>query len=102
MSIAQQTVGSTATTLYTSVGSSAITALYLMNDDTSTVTVQVHVVTNGNTASSSNKIIKNLDIAAGDTYIADTERLIFDNGDTLQAVANTGSVLHATISYIGV
>ena len=102
MSIAQQTVGTGATTLYTSNNSSAITAVYLMNDNASAVTVQVHVVLNGGTASSANKIIKDLTIAAGDTYIVDTERLILDNGDTIQAAASTGSVLHATISYIGV
>lgn len=102
MSIAQQTIGTSATTIYTSSNSSAITAIYLMNDDASAVTVQVHVVPNGNTASASNKIIKDLTIAAADTYIIDTERLILDNGDTIQASASTGSVLHSTISYIGV
>lgn len=102
MSIAQQTVGTGATTLYTSTGSSAITAVYFMNDDASTVTIQVHVVLDGGTAGATNKIIKDLSIAAGDTYIVDTERLILDNGDTIQASASTGSVVHATISYIGV
>lgn len=102
MSIAQQTVGTGATTIYTSSNSSAITAVYLLNDDSSSVVVQVHVVPNGGTAGSANKIIKDLTIAAGDTYIADTERLILDDGDTIQASASTGSVLHATISYIGV
>lgn len=102
MSIAQQTVGTGATTIYTSTNSSAITAVYLMNDDSSSVTVQVHVVLDSESASASNKIIKDLSIAAGDTYIVDTERLILDNGDTIQASASTGSVLHATISYIGV
>ena len=102
MSIAQQTIGTGATTIYTSSNSSAITAIYLMNDDASAVTVQVHIVSSGDTASASNKIIKDLTIAAADTYIIDTERLILDNGDTIQASASTGSVLHSTISYIGV
>ena len=102
MSITQQTVGTSATTIFTSTNSSAITAIYLMNDDSSAVTVQVHVVANGDSAGASNKIIKDLVISAGDTYIVDTERLILDNGDTIQASADTGSVLHSTISYIGV
>ena len=102
MSITQQTVGTSATTIFTSTNSSAITAIYLMNDDSSAVTVQVHVVADGDSASASNKIIKDLVISAGDTYIVDTERLILDNNDTIQASADTGSVLHSTISYIGV
>jgi hypothetical protein len=102
MSIAQQTVGTSATTLYTSVNGSAITAIYLMNDHASDVTVSVHVVVDGASATASNKIIKDFIIAPADTYIIDTERLILDNNDTIQAIADTGAVLHATISYIGV
>ena len=45
---------------------------------------------------------KYLIIAAADTYILDTERLILENGDSLQVSASTGSVIQATVSYIGV
>jgi hypothetical protein len=102
MAIAQQTVGTGATAVYTSSGSSAITTMYLMNDDASAVTVQVHIVKSGDTAASTNKIKKDLIIAAADTYILDTERLILENGDSLQVSASTGSVIQATVSYIGV
>ena len=60
MAIAQQTLGTGATTLYTSSGVTAITALYLMNDHNGTVVVQLHVVSDGDTAATANKIIKNL------------------------------------------
>ena len=102
MAIAQQTLGTGATTLYTSSGVTAITALYLMNDHNGTVVVQLHVVSDGDTAATANKIIKNLRIAAGDTYVVDTERLVLDNGDTIQASSNTDAVVHSTISYVGV
>lgn len=102
MAIAQQTVGLTATTLYTSSGTSAITAMYLMNDHSGTVVVQLHAVADGDTAATANKIIKNLSIAAGDTYVIDTERLVLSDGDTIQAVADTDAVVHSTISYVGV
>jgi hypothetical protein len=102
MAIAQQTLGTGATTLYTSSGVTAITALYLMNDHNGTVVVQLHVVSDGDTAATANKIIKNLSIAAGDTYVVDTERLVLDNGDTIQASSNTDAVVHSTISYVGV
>lgn len=102
MSIAQQTLGTTSTVLYTSNAGSAITAIYLLNDHASEVTVQVHVVPSGGTASASNKIIKDLKISAGDTYIVDTERLIFDDGDFISASCDVDAVVHSTISYIGV
>lgn len=102
MAIAQQTVGTGATAVYTSSGSSAITSVYLMNDDASPVTIQIHVVKDGDTAAATNKIKKDLSITAADTYIFDTERLILDNGDSLQISASTGSVVQATVSYIGV
>ena len=102
MAIAQNTAGTSATTVYTSTNTSAITAIFLMNDDASTVTIQIYVVANGETASASNKIIKDLSILASDTYVFDTEKLILDNGDTIQVSASTGSVVHVTTSYIGV
>ena len=102
MAIAQNTAGTSATTVYTSTNTSAITAIFLMNDDASTVTIQVHVVADGDTASASNKIIKDLAILASDTYVFDTEKLILDNGDTIQVSASTSSVVHVTTSYIGV
>jgi hypothetical protein len=102
MAIAQQTLGTSATTLYTSSGVTAITALYLMNDHSGAVVVQLHVVENGDTAASANKIVKNLSIAAGDTYVIDTERLVLGTGDTIQASSDTNAVVYSTISYIGV
>lgn len=102
MAIAQQTLGTSATTLYTSSGVTAITALYLMNDHSGTVVVQLHVVESGDTAAAANKIVKNLSIAAGDTYVIDTERLVLGTGDTIQASADTNAVVYSTISYVGV
>lgn len=102
MAIAQQTVGTGATTLYTSSGTTTTTAVYLMNDHSGSVVVQVHIVPALGSASASNKIIKDLTITAGDTYVLDTERLILGDDDTIQASADVGSVVHATISYVGV
>lgn len=102
MSIAQNTAGTSATTVYTSTNTTAITAVFLLNDDTSTVTLQVHVVPNGGTASASNKIIKDLSISAADTYVFDTEKLILDDGDTIQVSASADNVVHVTTSFIGV
>ena len=102
MSIEQQPITTSTATLFTSSGANAITAIYLMNDHSNTVTVQLHVVTDGDTIGNSNKIIKNLQIAAGDTFVIDTEKLLLDNNDKIQATADVDSVCYSTISYIGV
>jgi hypothetical protein len=102
MAIAQQAITTGGSTLYTSVGTSAITAMYLMNNHSGTVVIQLHVVPDGDSIATANKIIKNLSIAAGDTYVIDTERLILSNDDTIQATADTDSVVYSTISYVGV
>jgi hypothetical protein len=102
MSIAQGTITTATATLFTSSGTNAITAIYLMNDHSGTVTVQLHIVSDGDSIGNTNKIIKNLEIAAGDTFVVDTERLILSNNDRIQATADVDSVCYSTISYIGV
>lgn len=104
MAIAQQPsgIGTSATTLYTSSGTTTTTAVYFMNNHTSTVTLQIHVVLSSGSAADSNKIIKDLELAASDTYVLDTERLVLGDGDSIQATADVGSVVYTTVSYIGV
>jgi len=104
MAIAQQSsgIGTGATTIYTSSGTTTTTAVYFMNNHTSTVTLQIHVVLSAESAANSNKIIKDLELAASDTYVLDTERLVLGDGDSIQATADVGSVVYTTVSYIGV
>lgn len=104
MALAQQPsgIGTGATTIYTSSGTTTTTAVYFMNNHSSTVTLQIHLVINSGSLATSNKIIKDLELAAGDTYVLDTERLVLSDGDTIQATADVGSVVYTTVSYIGV
>lgn len=102
MSITQNTIGTSATTLYTSSGESATSVIYFMNDHSADVTIQLHVVQSAGTASASNKIVKNLVISAADTYVMDIEKLLLDNGDMIQASADVDAVVHATVSHIGI
>jgi hypothetical protein len=41
-------------------------------------------------------------IAAGDTYVVDFEKLVLGNGDSLQANATATTSITSTVSYIGV
>jgi hypothetical protein len=48
------------------------------------------------------QIYKDVQLAANDTYVVDMEKLVLANGEKIQANASTGSVVTATISYVGI
>ena len=93
---------SSAANIYASSGETCVVTLYIANYTASAVTANVYLIPASGTASNSNIIIPNLQIAGYDTYIMNTERLVLGNGDMIQANANTGSALTATVSYTGV
>jgi len=103
MAIANYQITSTSvSTVYTSTGNSAITTAYLCNTSNSTVTANVYVVPSGATANVANQIMSQVSIAGYDTYIMESERLLFNNGDTLQIKPGTASVLTVTTSFTGI
>jgi len=102
MALAQQTLGLTPTTIFSSTGTTTTTAVYFMNDSAGTVNIQVYLVISGASAGTTNKIMKDLPISAGDTYVLDTERLVLSDGDTIQAQSDVDAVVQCTVSYIGV
>ncbi len=102
MALSQTTLTTSASTVYTSTGNSAISTMYLCNYSASDRTVTIYLVQSGSFATNVNIIYKDVPIAAGDTYIIDTERLILGNGDSVQALASAVSSITMTVSYIGV
>jgi hypothetical protein len=102
MAIAQATIGTGATTVYTSSGESAVTAIFFMNDNASARTLDLHVVKSGDTLAATNKIVKTITIDPADTYVINTEKIILANGDMIQAVASVGSSIHATLSHVDI
>ena len=95
-------IGTSATTVYTSSNTTAITAMFFMNDNASARTLTIHVVKNGGTAGASNTIVKNINIDGADSYVINTEKLVLDNGDTIQCTASAGSSIYATISSVAI
>jgi len=89
--------------IYHSYGENAVTTIYLCNTSGSTVIVDLHACTGNTTPDSTNLIYYQLAIAAGDTYVIDTEKIILENDDTLQATSDTGNaVVVATTISIGI
>lgn len=102
MALSQLTLTTSASAVFTSTGNSAVTTMYLCNYSGADVTVTVYLVASGGSASNSNIIYKNVTIAASDTYIIDTERLVLANGDTVQALASSNTSVTMTVSHVGV
>ena len=101
MAIARATAPlTTPSAVYTSSGTTAITALYLCNYSGSTVNVSVYIVPDAGTAGDSNIIYKDIAISAADTFLLDTERLILDNNETIQVAADAGSSVNVVTSYL--
>ena len=100
MAISQATVGTSATTVYTSTNTTAITCMFFMNDNAAARTLTIHVVKNGGSASTANTIVKEINIDGADTYVINTEKLVLDNGDTIQCVASATSSIYATVSSV--
>ena len=95
------TTGSAAS-VYTSNGSSAITAIYLCNIDSIAQTFDIYAVPNAAPTYANSRIYSGVQVQAGDTYVIDTEKLILANGDSIKANASSTSSFAVTVSYIGI
>ena len=96
------TTATTAAAIYTSSGASAITVLFFCNRHSSTEYINLFAVPSAGTISDNNQILSNLPIPAGDTFMFDVERLLFDTGDKLHANTSTANKVTATISYTSI
>jgi hypothetical protein len=97
------TIAITPTSVYTSTGSTCCTVIYLCNTTTSPINVDIYVTLSGGAApTDANIIYKTYSIAATDTYIINTERIMFENGDQLWVASSVANAVTVTISYLEV
>jgi len=102
MAIQNTTLTTSYSSVYTSTGDSATTVIYFCNTSSSPVTFDLCVVPDGGSPGSANQVYNQVEIAANDTYIIDMEKLILEDGDSLQAKDDTGSVTTVTVSYVSI
>jgi hypothetical protein len=102
MALINTTLTTAVANIYASTGNSVVVTAFVCNTDSSARTFNLYAVPTSGTASTSNQILKEVSINAGDTYIMNSERLILANGETLRANASVNSVLVVTVSYTGV
>jgi hypothetical protein len=104
MAIETTAVGATATTVYTSTNNSAVTFASFTNYTGTAATISVYVVPNGDTAGNGNVVIDTLTVNGNDTHqlYLGGEKLLLENGDTLQATASAGTTFTAVVSYASI
>jgi hypothetical protein len=116
MAITNNFIDATFTTIFTSSGTNAITSMIFCNyQDTDNISgtpgnvltdadtfLDLHIVPNGGSASDENKVLHQLKIPGGETFIMDSERLVLDNGDTIVAQTTSPATISVTISSIPV
>ena len=96
-------IATTPTSVYTSVGSTCCTVIYLCNTTASPINVDIYLTLSGGAApTDANIIYKTYAIAATDTYIMNSERIMFENGDQLWVSSSVANSVTVTISYIEV
>lgn len=101
MAISNTSLTQTISNVYISSGNTVVSVMYFCNTGTTTSILNLYAVPSGTATVNGNlQIYKNVQIASGDTFVVDMEKLVLSNGDTLQANA-TGNVT-ATVSYVGI
>ena len=107
MAIHNTTVPTPNAAIYTSSGSTAVTAVYFCNTTASPVTLNVYVAPVGTSTpvSSTYQIAKSVSLAANATYqLSDLNgngiKLVLDNGDFV--AADCTAAIAATVVHVGV
>jgi len=92
----------TGTAAFEALAETAVTVMYITNKTDGAGTVDIYVTPNGQSVSENFKVYTQLSIAARDTYVIETEKLILETGAKIYIVAPDSSAqFNATISTIG-
>ena len=108
MSIVNNLLTTTASNIYVSSGNNVVSTMYFCNTYTAAVKLNVWLVPSANVGlpvSIANQIYSNIQIASGDTYVADWEKLVLGNNDQIRANVtsdSTPSVCSAIVTYVGI
>jgi hypothetical protein len=93
----QLTTSNANVTYGTGTSTKAVTALYLCNVTGTVQTANVFLVPAGSNPANC-RIYSNISIAGFDSYIADTERIILETGDSIWANCSDTNAIVMTLS----
>ncbi len=100
MALANYALTTTPSIIYQSTGNSVVSVMYFCNTTASAIGISLFLVPSGGVAATTtNMAYDNVIIAAGDTFVIDTEKLILSNGDMIAGSATATGIL-VSWSYI--
>jgi len=103
MAISNTVLTTSPANVYVSSGNTVISTMYFCNTDTSARNINVYLIPNATaTANTWVQIYKDVQLASGDTYVMEWEKLVLGGGDMLRANCTAAGVVTATISYVGI
>jgi len=62
----------------------------------------MHFIKSGDSRSDANTVVRALELPAGETFTFDSEKIVIEDGDTIEIVGSSPEVLVATVSYMEV
>ncbi len=103
MAISNTTLTTDISNVYVSSGNTVVACMYFCNTDTSARTFNLYAMPSGLTvANTTVQIYRNVQVAAGDTYVMDMEKLMLNSGDSLRANASANTAITCTVSFVGI
>ena len=110
MAIESIAIAATNTTVFTATGDKMVATMIFCNQelpnpvqvDSNVTYLDVHLVKNGDSPTSTNRIVNALMIPAGETVFFDTERIVLENGDSVVALTTSPAVISCTISTVDI
>lgn len=107
MAITSTSLSNVNTSIFTSDGSNAVTAMYFCNTGQRPAHLTVHIVPKNLVPGPTNIVYYQIPIATHDTYVCDTEKLILEDGDRIFAnlevdYYSSNTAIIATVSTIGI
>jgi hypothetical protein len=104
MAIVSAYLTTTTSNVFISDGNTATMTFYFSNYSTSADATFSLWAVNAATTSPANLhvLYSNVYVQAGDTYVADRERIFLDNGDKLMARCNANSVMSVTLTHVNI
>ena len=99
MALFQVQLGTSTTTVFDPSEDSAVTTMFICNTHTSAITITLYLINGGGTPDDTNAIMKDLNIAAKDTYTMNNERIILAAADFIKGLASTASKVTVTGTY---
>lgn len=101
MAISNTVLTTTISNVYVSTGDTVISVMYFCNTDYVAQTFDLYAApANTSIVDNTVQIYKNIQIAGGDTFVVDMEKLALANGDTIRGNASIDGAITTTISYV--